>query len=278
MSFGFGIGDAIAVVGLLERLAEEVRSYRDAPGHFQNLGIELLLLRRALQRLLEVQPADDNEHDLLQQIRAIAMHCRQPLLTFIDKMRPKEASLGPVRSTGTLSTIAKRLHWSLISKKDVGELRQVVASEIAAINMLLAIQQLEHLRKLVPSQDQSSSATELHEFYSASKNYFKKSMTVLTTVDKTPAALEQLEALVSRGMSQQEGLVRETRDQVNVVSRNVSALTVHVRSASVIVKRIEGCIFQVIRTLVSLAKDMRKLVVVLAHLSKDIAHKIALHG
>ena len=281
MSFGLGIGDAIAVVGLLERIAEEIRSYQDAPRHFQNLGIELQLLRRALQRLLEVQPGDNDEHDLLQQIRSIAIHCHQPLLAFIDKMRTKEASLGSssARSTGTLSAIGKRLHWSLISQKDVGELRQVLTHEIAAINMLLAVQQLESFRKLAPPlRDQSSSATELREFYSASKEYFAKSMTILAKIAKTPTAFKQLQALVSKGISQQEVLTRQTWNQITVISRDVSALTIRARSACVAAQRTEGCIIQVMRTLVSVATDMRKLVVLLAHLSKDTANKIASHG
>ena len=53
------------------------------------------------------------------------MHCHQPLLAFISKMRPSETSLGPSRSAGTLVTIERRLHWSLITRNDVDELRKV---------------------------------------------------------------------------------------------------------------------------------------------------------
>jgi len=146
MSFGFAVGDVIAAVQLFERVAIEVRNYRDAPQHFQQLGTELHLLQRALQRLLQVEPNDEDEREQLEQIRAIALHCHQPVQAFIDKMRPSNISLGHVSSSRTLSTIGRRLHWSLVTRRDVDELRKVILSEMVAINMLLAIQQLSALQ------------------------------------------------------------------------------------------------------------------------------------
>ena len=136
------IGDVIAILGLFERVAVEIGNYRDAPRHFQQLAAELKLLQTVLHRLLQVEPNDEEEMKQLECIRAIAIHCSQPLQAFISKMRPKEPMLGHRRSAGTLSTIGTRLHWSLITKKDIEELRSVVLAEMTAINMLLGIQQL----------------------------------------------------------------------------------------------------------------------------------------
>lgn len=142
MSFGYGTGDVIAILNLFERVALEVRSYRTAPQHFQQLGAELQLLQRTLQRLLQTEPSGADEIEQLEHIRAIAIHCHQPIQAFINKMRPSEKSLGHSRSFTTLSSIGCRLHWSLITKKDVDELRKVVMSEMVAINVLLGMQQL----------------------------------------------------------------------------------------------------------------------------------------
>ena len=142
MSFGYAVGDVVAILNLFERVAVEVRNYRNAPQHFQQLGVELHLLQRALQRLLEVEPDGEEEVRQLEQIRAIAIHCHQPVQAFIDKMRSSRESLGHARSSTTLSTIGRRLHWSLVTKNDVDELRKVIMSEMIAINMLLAVQQL----------------------------------------------------------------------------------------------------------------------------------------
>ena len=67
-----GVGDVIAVGSLLNRIAVEIQSYRDAPSHFQSVGIELRLFHRALARLLEVEPQDEEEKLWLDQVRLIA--------------------------------------------------------------------------------------------------------------------------------------------------------------------------------------------------------------
>ena len=142
MSFGYGIGDIIAVVSLSERIAQEVQNYRDAPRHFQQLGAELSLLRTTFQSVLQVKATNTHNMEFLERIRAIALHCRPVLQSFMDKMRSSESSLGTMRSVGGMSAIGKRLHWSVITRKDVDELRKVLLSEMVAINTLLGVQQL----------------------------------------------------------------------------------------------------------------------------------------
>ena len=131
-------------MGLLERIAVEFKSFRDAPIHFLQTSAELRLFRRALQRLLSIQPQDEEDKEWLDQIRATAIQCHQPLLTFIEKMRLKEETLGVNngRRAMALTTLGRRLHWSLIAKKDLDELRKVVVAGMTAVNMMLCMQQL----------------------------------------------------------------------------------------------------------------------------------------
>lgn len=141
MSFGFAIGDFIAVLGLFERIAIELRNYRDAPARFQNLIVELDLLRSTLTHVLQAQTDDQNDKLIVERIRAIVTHCHQPLLAFVDKLRSRERSLGHNR-TARLSDVGIRMKWSMVTQKDVEELRKILLSEMLAINMLLSVQQL----------------------------------------------------------------------------------------------------------------------------------------
>lgn len=50
-------------------------------------------------------------------------------------MRAKEGSLGHFRTTRSLANIGTRLHWSLVSRKDIDGLRMTILSEMLAINM-----------------------------------------------------------------------------------------------------------------------------------------------
>jgi len=135
-------GEIIAVLGLFERVVLELRNYKDAPAHFQQLGVELDLLSSTLRHASQLQPSNDEERQTLDKVRAIAIHCLIPLLTMADKMRTKESSLGHFRTTRSLASIGTRLHWSMIARKDIDGLRTTILSEMLAINMLLSSQQL----------------------------------------------------------------------------------------------------------------------------------------
>jgi hypothetical protein len=141
MSFGFAIGDFIAVLGLFERIATELRNFRDAPARFQNLIVELDLLRSTLAHVLQTQSDDESDKQIVERIRAIVTHCHQPLRTFLNKLQSKEGSLGHYR-TARLSDVGVRMKWSMVTQKDIDELRKILLSEMVAINMLLSIQQL----------------------------------------------------------------------------------------------------------------------------------------
>lgn len=122
------VGDVVAIVNLFERVILELRNYRDAPPHFQHAS--------------QLRPSNEDERKTLDKVGAIARACLIPLQDLVDKMRAKEGSLGHFRTTRSLANIGTRLHWSLISRKDIDGLRMTILSEMLAINMLLSTQQL----------------------------------------------------------------------------------------------------------------------------------------
>ncbi|RGP66295.1 transcriptional corepressor ssn6 [Fusarium sporotrichioides] len=148
MSFGYAVGDVIAVLGLFERIAIELRNYKDAPMHFQQLRAELDLVHSTLKHVLTLEPNCKEEFQTLEQIRAIVIHCSQPLQAMVNKMRSKESSLGHFRSTRCLSGIGERLHWSMIAQGDIDSVRKTIMSQMAAINILLSVQQLTRVKHL----------------------------------------------------------------------------------------------------------------------------------
>ncbi len=141
MSFGFAVGDFLAVLGLFERVAIELKGYRNAPSHFQQLSVELDLLRSTFTHVLQAETDQGTDKQIMERIRAIAIHCQGPLQAFIDKMKSKDRALGHYR-TSRLNDVGIRLKWSMVTQKDVDELRKVILSEMVAINMLLSVQQL----------------------------------------------------------------------------------------------------------------------------------------
>ena len=135
MSFGYAVGDVVAVLGLLERIAVEIRNYQDAPHHFQQLRAELDMHRTTIQAVLGMEPESAESFVIIQRMRAIAFHCRLPLQQFIDRLHGKERALGHFR-TRSLVSIGTRLHWSMVARKDVDELRNTLLSGMLAISVL----------------------------------------------------------------------------------------------------------------------------------------------
>lgn len=143
MSFGYAVGDVIAILGLFERIAIELRNYKNAPAHFQQLGAEIDLLQGAIRHALGIIPQNEAHRRTLERVRAIVLHCMPPLQALVEKMRSRESSLGHFRTSRmSLGHIGTRIHWSMIAKQDIDEVRVTIMSEIAAINMLLIAQSL----------------------------------------------------------------------------------------------------------------------------------------
>lgn len=136
------VGDVIAIVNLFERVILKLRNYRNAPPHFQQLSVELDLLISTLRHASQLRPSNEDERKTLDKVSAIVRACLIPLQDLVDKMRAKEGSLGHFRTTRSLANIGTRLHWSLMSRKDIDGLRMTILSEMLAITMLLSTQQL----------------------------------------------------------------------------------------------------------------------------------------
>lgn len=142
MSFGWAAGDVLAVINLFERVIVELRNYRHAPTHFQQLHVELNMHLATIQTVLTVEPDMPGQFVIVQRMRAIATSCQDPLNRLIEKMHSKDKVLGNFRSTAALHGVGTRLHWSMVARGDVEGLRNELLSKMLAINILLGTLQL----------------------------------------------------------------------------------------------------------------------------------------
>ncbi|MCJ1285648.1 hypothetical protein MMC26_004989 [Xylographa opegraphella] len=165
MSFGFGVGDLLAIANTIERIVSEIKSYRSAPSSFQRLAIELELLTKTCTQILQIQPIEADDATRMDNIRKSMCLCLGPLKAFAEKMRSSEDSLGvskwlaenhgalnddddPDGNGGQahqntlrrrLRSVKDRIHWSMIESKEIDELRAVVAGQLVAVDTLLNV-------------------------------------------------------------------------------------------------------------------------------------------
>lgn len=143
--FRNSLGDIVTLGNLAERIAHEVNSYHSAPLHFQRLSIEIGFISKLCSQMLGLEPSSPSERNQLERIRVIAIQCLGPIRAFEEKMREYDDNLGAksweneVRGVKQkFKSLKKRLHWSLIRRKEVDELRAILASEMLAMNTIIS--------------------------------------------------------------------------------------------------------------------------------------------
>ena len=263
MSFGYAVGDVVAVLGLFERIAIEIRSYRDGPNHFQQLQAELEMHRTTLQSILTLEPTCLKDFVIIQRIRAIALHCRFPLQQFIDQMHGKEHALGNFRTTRGLAAIGTRLHWSLIGSKDVDGLRNTLLSRMLAINLLQGHLQVLQIQRLGPEINHFAKAQ------SRDLTKFAQEIRILRdTAEKTPQAISDLRMLVENDRLDTTEQLGKIDKKIEVVESNVKKLLTDAFSVVAIFGNDLGeRVGTALRQIFDLMAQLRKMMEVYVHLS-----------
>ncbi|KAK0618888.1 hypothetical protein B0T14DRAFT_565795 [Immersiella caudata] len=266
-------GEIIAVLGLFERVILELRNYKDAPSHFQQLSIELDLLSSTLRHASQLRPSNDDERQTLDKIGAIAMHCLIPLQAMGDKMRSKEGSLGHFRTTRSLASIGTRLHWSMISRKDIDGLRTTILSEMLAINMLLSTQQLGQIKRLSSEVDRlgNTQSTLVNKHSSA---LLQQTSAIFTIVATTPKAIADLQLLTAEQGTKQSQEAQAVRSGLDSITKHMQALVIATNNSLATAQRHAASIGRAVKRLGALMRDIRELFVFLANCSKEILEAI----
>ncbi|KAF2233520.1 hypothetical protein EV356DRAFT_533738 [Viridothelium virens] len=263
MSFGYGIGDVPAILGLLERVVIEIRFFRQAPSHFQQLQVELELLRTTLSRVLDLQAEDVAEYECINRVRAITIHCQHGLETFLAKMQSKEPSLGHFRTAWTLSAVGTRLHWSMVTRKDVQELREIVVSQNTSILILLGSLQIIKLRNI---------STENREL----KQSFSQDMPgILRTVQAMPRALAALHDFTRTTSENQHQDLRNIAKKIDAVRAKGEITDLGVARTADGVEKSANRVLQAVDSLYSVMMTVRKLIKILLQCSQDILDTVS---
>ncbi|EWG38526.1 hypothetical protein FVEG_01719 [Fusarium verticillioides 7600] len=274
MSFGYGVGDVIALLGLFERIAIELRNYKDAPMHFQQLRAELDLLRGTLKRALSLEPESDAERETLEQIRAIVIYCAQPLQSMADKMRSKESSLGHFKTTRSLRSVGTRLHWSMVGIDDVQELRKTVMSQMAALSVLLSVQHQTSIRRLA-LQSHAVGATQSLMIEKHANAMAGHASNILSITSRTQSAIDNL--VVSTGMQAEMHTkqTNEINESLKAMERNMHHMTLKSEQSTAVVNHQTTLITRHANTLYQLMQDIKRLFFFLARCSREMLEAIS---
>jgi DNA repair exonuclease SbcCD ATPase subunit len=137
MSFGFSIGDFIAIGKLVKDISSSLQDVGGAKSEYQELLRELECLKQALQHLNKLHNAGPSSPNL-DSIKYAALSCRRPLEQFLEKIRKYDKSLCVSGTGGLFKGAVDKVRWGLGQKEEVRKLQSYLNVHVGTINILLA--------------------------------------------------------------------------------------------------------------------------------------------
>jgi hypothetical protein len=152
MSFGFSVGDFLAVGKLIKDITSCLRETGGAQSQYRDLMRELESLQQVLEHLDRLQTSGNSLN--LDSIKYSALSCRVPLEDFLEKIRKRyDKSLGVWGRPGILKNTSKKLRWGLGGGEEIARLQSYLTLHVGTINILL----LQHgFEKMDMASDQAT--------------------------------------------------------------------------------------------------------------------------
>jgi hypothetical protein len=158
MSFGFSVGDFIAVGNLIKDICSCLQEAGGSKAEYHELLRELECLQQALQQLDKLHNDSPTSSTNLDSIKYAALSCRRPLEHFLAKVRKYDKALGVWGKAGVVKSTADKLRWGFGQKEEIQKLQSYLNVHVGTINILLA----EHgLQKMDIASNQAA-ADQLH--------------------------------------------------------------------------------------------------------------------
>jgi hypothetical protein len=145
MSFGFAVGDFIAVGKLVCDIVSSLRSIGGASSEYQELIRRLESLDQTLCHALRLE-LKAGPSDILNSITFEVQSCRAPLDELLLSIRKYQKTLGQRSVSHIVRATADKLSWTFLRKHDIKKLEASIDRHVNNINMLLteyAIEQID---------------------------------------------------------------------------------------------------------------------------------------
>jgi hypothetical protein len=144
MSFGFSIGDFLAVGKLIVEIQSSLSDTQGSKSEYQELVRELEALQSVLRHLDKLQQSNAPS-PTLDSIKYAALSCQRPLEDFLGRIAEYDKSLGIWEKKNAFSKTADKLRWTFRQKDDIRKLQSYLNVHVGTINMLLAEHGLEKM-------------------------------------------------------------------------------------------------------------------------------------
>ena len=143
MSFGFSVGDFIAVGSLIQNIVSSLRA--SSISEYRELILELHGLQRALYDIEHLN-CHPSQEPAVSGIKVAALACQYPLDEFAGKLKKFDSlfigKAGNLSKTDKVKMWGKKLRWGFCMKEEVVKLRTYLVVHFGSLNMRLITQGL----------------------------------------------------------------------------------------------------------------------------------------
>jgi len=192
MSFGFSVGDFIAVGKLISDIAKSLRETGGAKSEYQELVRELESLQQALHHLDKLHINSSKPQDLAS-IKYAALSCRRPLEQFLSKIKKYDKSFNVWNKDGVLRSTADKLKWAYGQKDEIKRLQGYLNVHIGTISILLAEHGLEMMN--IASEEEKIDQAQIRERLDYTRELMEK---INTTVSGQTLAISTTNSMLTR--------------------------------------------------------------------------------
>lgn len=144
MSFGFSIGDFLAVGKLVADIVSSLKDSGGSRAEYQDLVRELECLEAALIHLDKLTKTEASRD--LDSIKYAALSCRRPLEEFLARIRKYDRSLGAQSKPNPIKGVIDKIKFPLDHSDEIRKLQAYLSVHIGSINILLAEYGLEEMK------------------------------------------------------------------------------------------------------------------------------------
>ncbi|KAH7130699.1 hypothetical protein B0J11DRAFT_548958 [Dendryphion nanum] len=144
MSFGFSVGDFVAVGKLIADIITCLQESGGAKTDYQELMRELTALDHALRSLDRMKPSNTSS-TALDSIKFSALSCRHLLETFLRKIQKYDRTLGVWAKPGLGKSAVDKVRWNFDGRNEIQALQNYLNQHVNTIHILLAEHGLERL-------------------------------------------------------------------------------------------------------------------------------------
>lgn len=138
-TFGFSVGDFIAAIELVAKVAGALQDTGGAAAQYQSLARDLINLQIALLKIGSLHVEDATSSATIAHDQTLLV--QQSVKDLLEKIAKFDKSLGyQAKKKGWRHETGRKVEWALFQSREVSKLRDVVTAQVQNLGILNELQ------------------------------------------------------------------------------------------------------------------------------------------